>query len=479
MKDNKELKMHAIQGTLWKLAEKVGVQVVQFAIQIVLARLLAPSDYGIVGLLTIFITISDVFLQQGLTTALIQKKNADELDYSSVFLANMVFSSCLYVCLFLAAPAIARFYSEPVLVPIMRVLSLSVVIGALSAVHNAILTKYLEFRKSFFRGLLNTMTQGVVGIYLAYQGYGVWALVFSKIAGTAVGTLVLLITVKWRPSKSFSWKRIQSLFSYGSKVLGTNLLNTVFNNIHSLIIGKFFSKSDLGFYQRGQQIPQTFMTAIDGSINEVLYPTLSCVQDDIDQMKKVLRRSMKTSMFVVMPMLMGVLATSNNLVYVLLTDKWMECVPFIQLTCVICMFWPLSARTHAMNAMGRSDVTFKISVISKIITLLLIVICIRGGIYAIMLGTIGASCISFWITTYYTKKLINYYVRELAIDIGPSIALAICMGAIVFCLQYLNINVYLELLIQIASGCSIYLIGAKLFKMDSLEYLLGFIRKSK
>ena len=461
---------------IWKLAEKVGTQGIQFIIQIVLARLLLPEDYGLVGLLTIFINICDVFILQGFTTALIQKKDADDTDFSSVFLANLGLSGVLYLILFVTAPLIAAFYNEPHLITITRVLSLNVVFGALGAVHNAIMAKSLEFKKSFIRGLSNILTYGVVGVFLAYSGFGVWALVYAKLAGQLVGSVVLWITVKWIPSLVFSFERIKSLFSYSSKILGTNLLNTIFNNIHSLIIGRFFNKVDLGYYQRGQQIPQTAMTAIDGSLNEVMYPTLSILQNDLVALKSALRRSMKTSMYIVFPILMGLLVTAEPLTVLLLTEKWLPSIPYMQLTCVICMFWPLSARTHALNAIGRSGLTFKISLISKAITLVCILACVKFGIYAIMLGTIMASGISFFITSYFVNKHLNYSLKELLFDIGPTFIISAVMAVWVYLVNLLNLNSFVTVCIQVLLGMLIYVLCSVIFKIDSYKYLLSFVK---
>lgn len=474
--DNDSLKQKALNGMVWKLSEKMGMQVVQFVIQIVLARLLMPEEYGLVGLLTIFITISDVFILQGFTTALIQRKNADELDFSSVFFANLAMAIVIYAILYFSAPYIALFYKEPQLTELMRILSLNVIFGAISAVHNAVLSKHLDFKKSFFRSIFNVATQGVVGITAACLGWGAWSLVISKISGTLVGSLVLLVTVKWKPAFKFSFQRVASLFSYSSKVLITNLLNTVFNNLHSLVIGKFYTSADLGYYQKGQQIPQAFMSAIDGSFSEVLYPTLSVVQEDVSALKNALRRSMKMSMFIVTPLLLGVIAIAEPLTVVLLTDKWLPCVPFIQLQCVVCLFWPLTARNHALNAMGKSNVTLKLSIISKLITVILIVVCIPWGIYAIMLGTICSSLITFWITSYYVNKNIRYSVWELLKDIGPCIGLSIVMMAAVFLVGQIAMNIFLKLAVQIALGVVIYVGGAIVLKIDSFQYMLDILK---
>lgn len=471
MKSNQNLKERAVGGAIWKLAEKLGMQLMQIVIQIVLARLLLPEDYGVVGLLTIFINISDVFILQGFTTALIQKKDADQIDYSSVFFANLVMSIVIYGVFFAISPAVAQFYKTPQLCSIMRVMSINIIVGAFCAVHNAIVSKRLDFKISFIRNTSNTLTQGVVGVVMACMGGGAWSLVGSKIAGTFIGTVVLCVTVDWKPQLVFSMERIRSLFQYSSKVLGTNLLNTVFNNIHSLVIGRFFSTADVGYYQRGQQIPQAAMTAVDGSMNEVLYPTLSLLQSDMGKLKSALRRSMKTSMYVVLPMLMGLMVTAKPLTLLLLTEKWLPSVPFMQLTCAITVFWPLSARTHALNAIGRSDITLKLSIISKALTLGMILICLPEGIYAIMWGTLGASFISFWITNYYVDKYLDYSLKELVLDIGSPALLTAAMVAIVVLLGQIKVNLLAGLVIQIVGGAAFYIGASEWMKIEQFEYI--------
>lgn len=477
MKSNENLKERAIHGALWKFAEKIGMNLMQVVIQIVLARLLLPEDYGIIGLLTIFIGISDVFILQGFTTALIQKKDADEVDFSSVFFANILMSLCIYVLFFAIAPAVAIFYNLPQLCEVMRVMSLNILIGALCAVHNAIISKNLEFKVSFIRNMANTATQGIVGIAMALLGFGVWSLVGSKIAGTFIGMLVLCCTVDWKPKLVFSAERISSLFNFSSKILGTNLLNTVFNNIHSIIIGKFFLPVDVGYYQRGQQIPQVAMTAIDGSLNEVLYPTLSILQNDLQKLKSALRRSMKTSLYIVLPMIIGLMVTAEPLTRLLLTDKWLPSVPFMQLTCAITIFWPFSARLHALNALGLSDVTFKLSIITKILVILMIIICIPQGIYAIMWGSLFASCISFFITSYYIDKYIGYSFIELGRDIVYPTLLTIFMAILVVTTGSFIDKLLLKLLVQILVGLIFYFGVSELLNLEQYVYIKGlFLR---
>lgn len=481
--NRKTVARQTVNGMVWKFFEKIGAQMMQLIIQVVLARLLLPEEYGLVGLLTIFISISDVFILQGLTTALIQKKNADDMDFSSVFFANIFMSLILYGVLFALAPVIASFYNQPSLINITRVLSLNIIIGAFPAVHNAILSRELDFRKSFFRNIANVLTQGIVGITLACLGWGAWSMVFSKVSGTLIGAIVLWLTVKWAPKRMFNLRRVRSLFSYSSKVLGTNLLNTIFNNMHALIIGKYYSPIEVGYYQRGQQIPQTIMTSLDGSMTEVLYPAFSKTQNDLVFLKAALRKSINVSMFVVLPILVGLLVVAKPLTLVLLTEKWLPSVPFMQFSCIICMFWPLSHRSHALNAIGKSDVTFKLSLIGKGITLLSIFIFLPFGIYALMIGTIMASFISMWITSLVIRKHIGYTIKEMAIDILPSLCLAVTMGAIVFCVQFIGLADIWQLLIQVPLGALIYIVGAKAFKMESFEYIWNlaksFLKKRK
>ncbi len=471
MKGEENLRQQAVGGAVWKFSEKFGVQLMQIVIQIILARLLSPDDYGMVGLLTIFINISDVFLLQGFTTALIQKKEADELDFASVYFANLVLSVLLYGVFFWLAPYVALFYDQPQLTQLMRVLSLNVIIGAFCAVHNAIVSKKLAFRLSFMRNIASTLTQGVAGILMALTGFGVWSLVGSRLAGTFVGTVVLCVTVAWRPQFHFSAARLRTLFSFSSKLLGSNLLNTIFNNIHSLIIGHFFTAADVGYYQRGQQIPHAVMTAVDGSMSEVLYPTLSLLQKEPERLKGAMRRSMKTSMFLALPMLMGLLVVAEPMTLLLLTEKWLPSVPFMQLTCLITAFWPLAARTHALNAIGRSDVSLRLSLISKVLTLICIAVCIPFGIYAIMLGTLGASLIDFWITTGVVKKYLHYTVRELFWDLAPTVMVTTAMMVVVALCGQLQISLLPRLSLQIAVGVTFYSGVSWVIRLEPFLYL--------
>lgn len=476
LKSDLDIRNRSINGFAWKFMEKIGSQGISLIVQIILARILLPEEFGIVGYLTLFINLSDVFIQQGFTTALIQKKDADESDFSSVFFANLFMSVVIYGVLVILAPFISAFYNEPELTHVMRVMSLTVIFGAFSAVHNAIMAKNLEFKKSFFRGLANILVYAVVGISMACMGFGVWSLVFAKLAGLFVGAIVLWITVKWVPHKIFSVNRVRSLFKYSSKVLGTNLLNTLFNNINSIIIGRFYTSADMGYYQRGQSIPQAAMQAVDGSMTEVMYPTFSLIQDDLGKLKAALRRSMKLSTYVVFPILIGLMVVSRPLTIVLLTEKWLPSVPYMQLTCVICLFWPLAARSQALNAMGLSNVTLKLSIIGKILTLVCLLLLARFGVIYIMYGNIFTSIITFFISSHYINEYIHYSIWELMKDLCPNLILSLVMGVLVHFVSLIGFANIVTLVVQILVGIAIYIVGSLIFKLDSLSYLYNIMK---
>lgn len=473
---SEDIKGRAFSGFIWKFMEKAGVQILQIAIQIVLARLLLPEDYGLIGLLTIFIAVSDIFIQYGFSTGLIQRKDVTEEHLSSVFYVNMAMSILLYGLLFAVAPLVSLFYSEEQLTNLLRVLSLVLIIGASFTVHNAILSRELEFKKSFFRNIFNLVTQGVVGIACALNGFGVWSLVYSKLAGTIVGALVMYVTIKWHPKLVFSYSAIKSIFSFSSKLLGSYLLNCIYNNIHTIIIGRFFTKTDLGFYQRGQQIPQASISAIDGSLNEVLYAATSRIQDNLDKVKSGLRRSLKTSMFISLPILMGLFAMADTLTIVLLTEKWNGSIPFMRLACIMCCFYPLSARTQALNAIGKSGTTFKINITSKMMTILFMFLFIPLGIYAIMSATILAYCIIFFIEQFFVKKFINYSIKELAADLCNTIFSTLIMSVLVYLVGFGVENIYLRLVVQLLTGIVCYGGISVLFKNETLLYLLNYVK---
>ena len=344
-----------IQNFFWRFAERCGAQLVTFIVSIVLARILAPEDYGTIALVTVFTTIMQVFVDSGLGIALIQKKDADDLDFSSVFYFNFAVCIVLYALMFLAAPYIAKFYDDNTLVPIVRVISLTIVISGVKGIQQSYVSRNMLFKRFFYATLGGTIFSAFLGIGMAYAGFGVWAIVAQQLSNTAIDTLILWITVKWRPKKMFSWERLTNLLKFGWKLLASSLLDTVYNNLRNLIIGKIYSSSDLAYYNQGDKFPKLIVANINTSIDSVLLPTMSQAQDDRERVKMMTRRAIKTSTYVMAPLMMGLVFCAVPIVKLVLTDKWLPCVFFLRVFCITYMFWPIhTANLNAINAMGRT-----------------------------------------------------------------------------------------------------------------------------
>lgn len=467
-----------LSSLFWKLMERGGTQGIQFIVQIVLARMLLPEDYGIIALVLVFIAIANVFVQSGLNTALIQKKDADETDFSSVFYLSLFIAGLIYIILFFTAPLIAAFYEEAQLIPIFRVLAITLFFGAFNSIQNAVIARRMQFKKLFFSSTGAILVSGTVGIYMAYKGFGVWALVGQQISNQLLVTLILWFTVKWRPRLLFSFRRVKSLFSYGWKLLVSALINTVYNDLRSLIIGKIFKAEILGFYNRGQQFPSVLVSNIDGSIQSVLFPVLASQQDNRSRVKDMMRRAIVTSSFVIFPMMVGLAVVAEPLVQLLLTDKWLQCVPFVQIFCASYALWPIhTANLQAINALGRSDIFLKLEIIKKVIGLSILVVTLFYGVYAIALGTVLGGIISTVINAYPNKKMLDYSFFDQWNDIMPSLLLSLVMGAVVYSITWLGFSVFRTLIIQVCIGVILYVGMAWVLKLECFRYLLNMLSK--
>lgn len=475
--NDKNTKTKVLSSLLWKLLERSGTQGIQFLVQIVLARILIPTDYGIISLIAIFITIANVFVQSGFNTALIQKKNANETDFSSVFYLTLFIAGLLYVVLFFISPYIAKFYGIPELISVLRVLSITLFFGAFNSIQNAVISKKMQFKKLFFSSLGAVTLSGIVGIVLAYTGFGVWALVAQQLVNQFSITVILWFTVKWRPQLIFSFERIKELFSYGWKLLVSSLLDTIDKNLRSLIVGKIYDPSILGYYNRGDQFPQLIVSNINGSIQSVMLPTLSSEQDNKRKVKELVRRSIVTSSFLLFPMMIGLAVVGEPLIRIILTDKWLPCVPFMQIFCLSYALWPIhTANLQAINALGRSDIFLKLEIIKKIIGITILIISMFFGVYAIAVGTLVSGIISTFINVHPNLKLLDYSYKEQVKDIMPSLLLSIFMGVIVYSILLLKLSPYLTLILQLLIGICVYIGMAKIFKLECFTYLLNTIK---
>lgn len=466
-----------LSGLIWRYAERCGAQGIQFVVSIVLARLLTPSDYGLIGLITVFISIAQVFAQSGLGQALVQRKDADSTDFSTVFYYSIVFSVALYIILFLCSPLIADFYNAPELTAVIRVLSLTVIIGAVNSVQQAYVQKTMQFKRFFWATLGGTLASAIVGIIMAYKGFGVWALVAQQLTNQTIDTIVLWLTVKWRPTWTFSIERMKRLFSYGWKLLVTSLIYKVYNNIYSLVIGKVYSSTDLGYYNRGNQFPSVIENNIDSAVEGVLFPVMSEVQDDKLRLKSVMQKFIISSTFLMFPVMAGLAAIAKPLVLILLTEKWLPAVPFIQFNCFVKAFMPIfNANLQTINATGRSDIFLKLEIIKRIIGVLILIATLPMGLYAMMYGQCVVCMIELFLDAFPNKRILGYSFLEQIKDIMPSLILSFVMCIIVLCVNLLNLNTYITIIFQIMIGIVIYVGGALLFKFESLSYVYNTVR---
>ena len=468
----------------WRFAERCGAQGVTFIVSIVLARLLDPSVYGTVALVTIFTTILQVFVDSGMGNALIQKKDADDLDFSSVFYFNMAVCSVLYLLIFLAAPLIAYFYEMPELTPVIRVLSLIILISGVKNIQQAYVSRHMLFKCFFFSTLGGTIGAAVVGIVMAYNGFGVWALVAQMLFNAAVDTTILWITVKWRPKKMFSLSRLKGLFSYGWKLLISALIDTIYTDLRQLVIGKIYSKEELAHYNQGDKFPKLIVTNINSSIDSVLFPTMSKAQDDVSLVKSMTRRSIKTSTYIMMPLMVGLAVCAGPIVSLVLTDKWLPCVPFLRIFCFSYAFYPIhTANLNAIKAMGRSDLFLKLEIAKKTVGIIALLSTMWISPLAMAYSMLVTSVLNQIINSLPNRKLMNYSYLEQLRDMFPQICLSLFMGAVVFSIQYIGLSAAVTLLLQVPVGFAVYILGSKLFHIDSFEYIIstvkGLFRKHK
>ena len=465
----------AASSFAFKLIESVGMQGIAFVVSLLLARLLTPGDYGVLTMLTVFIAVSQVFVQSGLNTALIQKKDVDECDTSSVFWVSLGIAAALYALLFAASPFIAAYYEMPQLKDALRVLALVLLPGALVSVESAVVARRMAFRKQMLCSLAATVLSGCVGVGMALSGMGYWALVGQQLTNQFALAMLLLIVVRWVPRLMFSWARVKVLIRFGWKLLASSLLDTGYQNLRSAVIGKMFPSDVLGYYNRGKQFPELMMNAVNGSIQSVMLPVLSEQQDDAARMKQMMRRSVMVSSFLVLPMMAGLAAVAQPLIHLLLTEKWLPCVPFLQIICIDFAFYPIhTANLQAINAMGRSDVMLKLEVIKKTYGLVILAVTalVFRSVYAIAWGAVVSTLLSAVVNASPNKKLLDYGYLEQMKDVLPSVAMALIMFAAVSLLGRLSLSPLPMLVVQIAAGVAVYGGMALIFRPESARYLL-------
>lgn len=474
----KNIKEKTFFNLIWRFAERILAQSVTLLVTIVLARILMPDDYAAVALISVFVNICNIFATTSFGNALIQKKNADDLDFSTVFYINLGMTLVMYVAIFVAAPWIADFYEMPILCPLLRVMALRIPCAAVNSVQNAYVSRQLKFKKYFFATLTGTVVSAGVGIAMALLGFGAWALVFQYLTNVVVDTVFLWFTVKWRPKLMFSFRRARSMFSYGGKILVSSLLGAVSIEIKSAVIGKVYTSADLAYYTKGKQFPQIINTNINESISSVLFPVLAKAQDNVRLLKNYMVRVIKISSFVIFPLQFGLIAVAPRFVSVILTDKWLGCVPYLRIMCLSFLLTPIfTANQQVMKAMGKSGWVLTISFILSVADIAMVLLTLPFGVGAIVWGSVAISFIITLFSVILVGKWIDYGFMAQIKDLLPTTLLSAAMAALVMLVGMLPISNMFLLILQVAIGVLFYILVARITRMDSYFYILSFVKE--
>ena len=470
-------KQSFFSNLLWRFVERCGAQVVSFVVSVVLARLLEPSLYGTIALVTVVTSILNVFVDSGMANALIQKKDTDNLDYSSVFYFNVCFCLLLYALLFVSAPLISRLYRNEALVPLFRVLGLTIVISGVKNVQQAYVAKTMQFRRFFFSTLGGTILSAVVGISMAYAGFGIWALVAQQLLNAAVSTAILWLTVGWKPQRVFSLERLKGLVSYGWKILVSGLLDTIYLKLYQLAVGLRYTEADLAFYNKADQLPLLVVENINTSIDSVLLPVLSAEQDSREAVRAMTQRAIKTSSYIMMPLMAGLAVCAEPLIRALLTAKWLPCVPYLRIFCAMYALYPLhTANLSAIKALGRSDIFLKLEILKEAVSIGLLFAMLPFGVLAVALSVLISGVASLIINAWPNRRMLGYPVGRQLRDILPALLLSLAMAALVYPITLLGLGDLVTLVLMVLGGAAFYAGVSALLKLESFRFLLDVIR---
>ncbi|SEH65355.1 Membrane protein involved in the export of O-antigen and teichoic acid [Ruminococcus flavefaciens] len=466
-----------VKNLFWRLGERFGAKMVQFIVQIVLAKMLAPKLMGTIGLILVFIEVLQIFIESGLGNALIQKKDADDLDFSSVFYFNCLICGLAYLLMFFSAPFIADFYNKPELTPIIRVMSLVLIVSGMKNVQQAYVSRNMMFKRFFFATLIGTIVAAVVGITMAYTGFGLWAIVAQNLVNVTIDTMILWLTVKWRPKRCFSFKRLKYLYSYGWKLFASSLMEVIYLKLRNLIIGKRYSDESLAFYTYGEYFPQFITSILNSSLDSVLLPSMAKVQDSRESVKNMTRRSIKIGTFLMMPFMVGIMVCAAPVVRIVLTEDWLPVVPYLRILCISYAFMPIhTANLNAIKAIGRSDTYLKLEIIKKFVDFASILATMFISVKAMVYGVLVSSIISQVINAWPNKKLLNYSYLEQVVDMIPQIIASAIMGGVICLINFIDMNYILMLAIQVPLGVAVYILCSKFMHIDSYEYLMDTLK---
>jgi O-antigen/teichoic acid export membrane protein len=479
--EKRSLKAKVLSGLFWKLMEQGGSQGIQFVVALVLARLMTPEEYGTIGLITIFITIANTFVQSGFATSLIQQKEVEEEDYSSVFWISMLLALGCYGILFFGAPWIAGFYHTPVLTPLVRVMGIVLFPGAMVSIQTAYVARNLKFEMLFSATMAAVVLSGAGAILLAMRGAGVWAMAAQQILYYFVLMGMLLFTLRWYPKRIFRSKCLASLFSFGWKILLSGIIDTVWQNVYGLVIGKKYSNADLGTYNRGEQFPKIIATNLSTAIQSVMLPAYAKVQDEPEKLRHMTAQSIRLSAFFVFPMMAGLIAVARPLVLLLLTEKWLMAAPYLCIMALCYAVYPMHIiNLQVMNAVGRSDLFLKLEIIKKALGMLILVLSLPFGIWPMLMLKVFDEFLCTVINAWPNRKLIQYGPARQWLDVMPSALCSVLMAVPVYMVERLSRTPLCTLLIQMVLGVVLYLVTSFFFNREPLLYafrLAGVCKK--
>ena len=472
-------KSSIINGLSWSFAENILTEIVNFIVSIVLARYIYPSDYGLIALIQIFITITSIIVSNGLGAALIQDKDINEEQISTLFYLNLFVGLLFYCALFVFAPIIATKYNNAELILIMRILGIKIPISSIYSMQHSYIKKKLEFKKFFFSSLIGTIIAGIVGIFLAYRGYGHWALIISTLIDQIIDSIVLFITSKWFPKFKFSIKNTRKQLEFGLHVLMSEFVTRLFSQLRPLIIGVKYSTADLAYDSKAQKIPNAIINVANSSVTRVLIPTLSNTQDDNEEMKMIARKSVQIYSFFICPIMAGIYSTSDIFIPLFLTSKWSSCIPYIKLYCLINLILSFSIYDiKIIQAKGKGKMLLFcnfISVINEVLFLTIFTIFSNNPLFLII-GSFCSTLLNSVILSIFTKKLINYSFWMHLLDYAPSCFVAIIMCLIVKSITIININHWILLFLQIILGVIFYFLLSILFKLKPMTMFLEYVK---
>jgi O-antigen/teichoic acid export membrane protein len=477
-----DLKTSTIKSLFWKLFEQGGTSLITLVVQIVMARLLAPAEFGVLAIMLVFVNIGNVLVQSGLNTAIIQAPDASERDYSTVFWMSLAISLVLYAAVFFCAPLVAAFYSMPTLVAPLRVLVLVLIINSFNSIQEAIVARNLEFKKTFRATVTASAVSGVGGIAVAVAGGGIWALVVQQLLFQLSKCLVLALQIPWKPRAVFDRDRAERLFGFGWKLLASGLLDQGYQSLSDLVIGKLFTSTDLGYVSQGKKYPLALGTMLDGAIQPVMLSAVSHIQDDSARVKRLARRGLKTSTFLIVPSMTAFAVAANPIVVLLLGEKWLPCVPFLQAYCFIYAMLPVhTTNLQVLNGMGRSDLFLRLEVEKKVVGLAILFVSafVMRSLTAIICGYVINTIIATFINAAPNKRVIGYSYLEQIRDICPAYGLSALAGAAAWPVGMLGLPLVLAIVVQVVLVYGIFAVLARLLHLEEYDYIVSTMREMR